>query len=122
MAEQRHPTEQVVPPSREFVPAYRLVSRNRTPTVSPGGTVEIEMFLSGYGVPEKNKLHIQWSSPHVIDKKNPGSLKRIAVEPPTAPGRMAQATVIENRLDHLSVEYADEEPCSMREQPSERAA
>lgn len=53
---------------------YSLILRNRNPTVKQGGTVEIEIFLSGYGIPNKNKLVIQWSSPYIIDVKNPGNL------------------------------------------------
>jgi len=52
--------------------AYSLVIRNRTPSVDPGDSIEMEIFLSGYGVPEKNKLHISWSSPYVIDRQDPG--------------------------------------------------
>lgn len=51
---------------------YSIVTCNRTPKVNPGEKLEIEIFLSGYGIPEKNKLSIKWSSPYVIDKKNPG--------------------------------------------------
>lgn len=53
--------------------AYSLILRNRTPIVNPGRTLEIEVFLSGFGVPPKNKLYIQWSSPYIIDQKNSGS-------------------------------------------------
>lgn len=52
---------------------YSLVPRNRTPRVNPGETVEIEVFLSGHGVPEKNKLHVQWSSPYMINVQEPGT-------------------------------------------------
>jgi hypothetical protein len=53
---------------------YLLNLRNRTPTVNQGDTVEIEIFLAGYGIPEKNKLVIQWSSPYILDESNPGSI------------------------------------------------
>jgi len=52
---------------------YSIVTRNRTPRINPGGKVEIEIFLSGHGVPDKNKLYIQWSSPYIIDKRDPGN-------------------------------------------------
>lgn len=51
---------------------YSIATRNRTPSVKPGGKVEIEVFLSGHGMPEKNKLFIGWSSPCIIDKKDVG--------------------------------------------------
>jgi len=53
---------------------YSIVTRNRSPRVNPGGKVEIEIFLSGHGVPDKNKLNIQWSSPYIINKKDPGNV------------------------------------------------
>lgn len=54
-------------------PLYSLIIRNRTPCVKAGGTLEVEVFLSGCGIPERNKLIVQWSSPYVIDKDSPGS-------------------------------------------------
>ena len=35
--------------------------------------MEMEVFLSGFGVPPKNKLFIQWSSRYIINNNNPGS-------------------------------------------------
>jgi len=54
--------------------AYSLSTRNRNPVVAPKKTMQIEVFLSGYGMPEKNKLFIQWSSPDVINQNRPGEL------------------------------------------------
>jgi len=54
---------------------YSLVTRNRTPKLAPGKPVEIEVFLSGHGIPIKNKLQITWSSPYIVDKGNPGNLR-----------------------------------------------
>ncbi len=51
---------------------YSLISRNRTPRLNPGGAIEIEIYLSGYGVPDKNKLVVQLSSPYIIDEDSPG--------------------------------------------------
>jgi len=65
---------------------YSLVPRNRNPLVHPGQTMEIEIFLSGYGMPEKNKLFIQWSSPSVINQNRPGELVssiKCALDPTT---------------------------------------
>jgi hypothetical protein len=53
--------------------AYSLIIRNRTPIVKPGQTIEIEIFFSGYGIPEKNKLVVQCSSPYIINKTDPGT-------------------------------------------------
>jgi hypothetical protein len=54
---------------------YSLVARNRTPIVNPGKQLEIEVFISGHGMPEEgNKLFVSWSSPYVIDVEGPGIL------------------------------------------------
>jgi hypothetical protein len=53
---------------------YTIVTRNRTPTIKPGEIAEIEIFLSGYGTPEANKLYIQLSSPSVLNDIEPGAL------------------------------------------------
>jgi hypothetical protein len=53
---------------------YSLVLRNRTPVINPGDSLGIEIFLSGYGVPKKNKLDVKFSSPYVVNIKNPGTL------------------------------------------------
>lgn len=52
---------------------YSIDAHVRNPVVNPGDTVEIEVYLSGYGIPEKNKLMMIWSSPYVIDKTGPGN-------------------------------------------------
>lgn len=57
---------------RPSVSVYSLIARARTPIVNPGDAVEIELFLSGYGMPEKHKLNIMWSSPYIIEEDNPG--------------------------------------------------
>ena len=68
---------------------YSLILRNRTPRVKPGDTLEIEVYLSGFGIPEKNKLFIYWSSPNVIDPKslNPVSVTFINFVPNIVPER-----------------------------------
>ena len=54
---------------------HSLVIRNSTPTIKPGDTLEIAVFISGYGIPSKNKLITFWSSPYVIDRDNPGTIE-----------------------------------------------
>jgi hypothetical protein len=46
-----------------------------TPSIDPGDKIEIEIFISGYGDVEKNKLFISFSSSALIDEKNPGNIK-----------------------------------------------
>jgi hypothetical protein len=56
-------------------PLHTLVLVNKTPRINPGEQVNIDIYLSGYGVPERNKLHIQWSSPHVVARDIPGHIE-----------------------------------------------
>jgi len=51
---------------------YTLNVINRTPVIDPGDILEIELYLKGFGLPEKNKLSVMWSSSYVIEKENPG--------------------------------------------------
>jgi len=58
--------------SKEDGVVYSIVTRNRNPRVHPGGKIEVEVFLSGHGVPEKNKLFVQMSSPYILNQNNVG--------------------------------------------------
>lgn len=53
--------------------AYSLIVHNSTPKMKPGETLHVELFISGYGTFLKDKLSVTWSSPDVIDTKNPGN-------------------------------------------------
>jgi hypothetical protein len=52
--------------------AYSIIPRLRTPAVDPGGQIEIEVYLVGYGTPKQNKLYVGYSSPYVISEENSG--------------------------------------------------
>ncbi len=54
--------------------AYTLMIGNRTPVVSPGEKIELEIYFSGWGIPEKVKLQCNFSFPELIDLHNPGNL------------------------------------------------
>ena len=54
---------------------YSVVLRNKTPKLNAGETVLVDVYLVGYGIPARNKLHIQWSSDDVIDQKQPGVIQ-----------------------------------------------
>ena len=45
---------------------YSLIPRCRKTNIKPGDKLEIEIFMTGYGIPEYNKLDIKSSSPYVI--------------------------------------------------------
>jgi hypothetical protein len=53
---------------------YSIQAHVRRAEINPGDTVEIEIYLSGYGIPLKNKLTMVWSSPYVIDENDPGKV------------------------------------------------
>jgi len=56
---------------------YSIIANVRHPVIKRGKTVEIEIYLSGYGNPGNNKLMMIWSSPYLIDKYNPGNITYI---------------------------------------------
>ncbi len=56
---------------------YSIDAHVKHPEINPGQAVEIEVYLSGYGIPEKSKLMIIWSSPYVIDDNDPGKITRL---------------------------------------------
>jgi len=56
---------------------YSIDAHVRDPEINPGQAVEIEIYLSGYGVPAKNKLVMYWSSPRVINEDDPGNITTI---------------------------------------------
>lgn len=71
--------------------AYSIVCRLRTPVVNPGQRIEMEVYLSGYGMPKQNKLHLAYSSPYVISRENPGViLSAIAVAKHKTTGQIMQ--------------------------------
>lgn len=63
------------PTSTPIESIYTIVTKSRSTDISPGDSLEIEINASGCGVPDKNKLYMSWSSPDVIDPKNPGRIE-----------------------------------------------
>lgn len=53
---------------------YRLVPIVRTPQINPGGTGRLDIFFSGVGKPERNKLVISISNPELIEEEDPGQI------------------------------------------------
>jgi len=54
--------------------AYSLIPRVIKPNINPGETIEVEIFISGYGEIKRNKLQIYYSS-KLINTDNPGFLE-----------------------------------------------
>lgn len=52
--------------------SYNIIPRIRKPSINPGEKIEIEIFLSGYGNPDKNKFVINFSSPNLTKSEDPG--------------------------------------------------
>jgi hypothetical protein len=64
--------EEVLPALESLEPTYSLVSRVRKRNIKGGESVEIDIYVTGLGIPEDNKLVLIWSSPNVIDVSSPG--------------------------------------------------
>jgi hypothetical protein len=73
--EKREKELRTTPSPQSHQAIYSLVLRNKTPKLNPGETVQVEIYLSGYGIPARNKLHIQWSSDDVVDNNQPGVIQ-----------------------------------------------
>jgi len=52
--------------------SFHLIPRLLTPSIVAGETIEILLFISGYGNIIKNKLNLTHSSKELIDEKTPG--------------------------------------------------
>lgn len=48
---------------------YSIDASLSNPTINPGDILEIAVYLSGYGIPDKYKLTVIWSYPKVIEEK-----------------------------------------------------
>jgi len=51
--------------------SYEIIPKLITPSIKGGETVEIELFMSGYGKVIKNKLNVTFSSKKMFDMTNP---------------------------------------------------
>ena len=54
--------------------AYAVLPRVRKSRIKPSEQIEVELFITGYGLILKNKIFISFSSPKLIDSSNPGVL------------------------------------------------
>jgi len=54
-------------------PAYLVTARAITYNIKGGQNINIEIYLTGLGIPEANKLVLLWSSPNIIDQNSPGA-------------------------------------------------
>jgi len=50
------------------------IAVNRTPKISPRDTIEIDLYWSGAGIPDENRLYLNYN-PTIINQNNPGSVR-----------------------------------------------
>ena len=65
---------QVLPTVKDIEPTYSIVARARNYSIRGGDNIEIDIYLTGLGIPEENKLVLLWSSPNIIDTSSKGVL------------------------------------------------
>lgn len=53
----------------EVPPNYRIVPSLRNPKIEPGDTIELDLFISGYGMPELSRLTIFGSVENIFEIK-----------------------------------------------------
>ncbi|MBA7618660.1 hypothetical protein ES703_25990 [subsurface metagenome] len=63
---------QLLPKVKNIEPTYSIVTRARNYNIKGGDSIEIDIYLTGLGIPAANKLVIVWSSPNIIDASSPG--------------------------------------------------
>lgn len=62
----------LLPKVKDIEPNYSIVTRARNYDMKGGDSIEIDIYLTGLGIPEANKLILVWSSPNIIDASSPG--------------------------------------------------
>lgn len=55
--------------------AYTLIPVCQDPDVSPGETLIVDLYISGIGDLDKNKLYINFANENLADKADPGEIK-----------------------------------------------
>jgi len=66
---------QMLPKVKDVEPTYSIVTRARNHNIKGGDSIEIDIYLTGLGIPAANKLVLVWSSPSIIDATSPGVSK-----------------------------------------------
>lgn len=55
-------------------PIYSIDARLENATIAGGDNLTLYVFLSGWGVPDYNKVYINWTAPGVVNTDNTGSV------------------------------------------------
>ena len=66
---------EVLPKVKGLEPAYSIIARARSHDIQGGDSIDIDIYLTGQGIPDSSKLVFLWSSPDVVDASNPGTAK-----------------------------------------------
>jgi len=66
--------EKVLVPVKAKEPLYSIIARPRNYNVRPGDMVEIDIYITGLGIPDNHKLFVVFSSPNVIDSNSMGTV------------------------------------------------
>ncbi len=62
----------VLPRVKDLEPTYSIIARARSHDIKGGDNIDIDIYLTGQGIPEANKLVLLWSSHNIIDVSSPG--------------------------------------------------
>jgi len=62
------------PIGNDSEPIYSIVARLANATIVGSDRLQLEIFLSGWGVPDYNKLYINWTAPNVLKKDEFGNI------------------------------------------------
>jgi len=68
----REYNEKILPALKNKEPLYSVVIRPRNYNVKGGDNIEIDIYLTGLGIPDTHKLFFLFSSPNVIDTSRQG--------------------------------------------------
>jgi len=66
--------EKILPSVKDREPLYSIATRPRNYSVKRGDNVEIDIYLTGLGIPDEGKIFILFSSPNIIDVASKGVL------------------------------------------------
>jgi hypothetical protein len=63
---------EVLPQVQDIEPTYSIVARARSHDIKRGDNIDIEIYVTGLGIPDTNKVVLLWASPNIIDPSSPG--------------------------------------------------
>jgi len=63
---------EVLPSVKDIEPIYSIVTRARRQRIKGGEDIQLDIYLSGLGIPDANKCFLSWSSPDIVDTSSVG--------------------------------------------------